>query len=112
MVRSRLRHHGGHHGELLRYHDLKQFGSQALVIANSPASMELWLEGAHKLRAELPETVQETLNLHEAEGTIDHPDYQAATEVFYDRHVMPRENRATLPMQRYSGVRRIRTCLY
>lgn len=62
-------------------------GLRALVIANSPASMELWLAGANKLRAELPENVQATLNLHEAEGTIDHPDYQAATEVFYDRHV-------------------------
>lgn len=62
-------------------------GLKALVIANSPASMPLWLAGAAALRAALPEDVQQTLDLYEADGTIDHPDYQAATEAFYDRHV-------------------------
>ncbi|WP_118132805.1 proline iminopeptidase-family hydrolase [Oceanicella sp. SM1341] len=62
-------------------------GLKALVIANSPASMALWSAGAAALRAELPEEVQEALNRHEAAGTLDHPDYLAATRVFYDRHV-------------------------
>lgn len=62
-------------------------GLQALVIANSPASMPLWLAGAAALRAQLPADVQATLDLHEAAETIDHPDYLAATEAFYDRHV-------------------------
>ncbi|AVO36914.1 proline iminopeptidase-family hydrolase [Pukyongiella litopenaei] len=62
-------------------------GLKALVIANSPASMELWLAGAAKLRAELPPEVQAALDTHEANGTTDHPDYKAAEKVFNERHV-------------------------
>jgi L-proline amide hydrolase len=62
-------------------------GLRGLVIANSPASMELWLKAAAELRAELPEEVQHTLHAHEAAGTTDHPDYRAAEQVFNDRHV-------------------------
>ncbi|SNY93106.1 L-proline amide hydrolase [Cohaesibacter sp. ES.047] len=62
-------------------------GLKALVIANSPCSMPVWLKGASELRSKLPQDVQDTLLLHETAGTLDHPDYKAATEVFYDRHV-------------------------
>ncbi|MFI1356033.1 proline iminopeptidase-family hydrolase [Streptomyces sp. NPDC020898] len=75
-------------------------GLRGLVIANSPASMELWLAGAAELRSALPPEVQETLLAHEAAGTTDHPDYQAAEQVFYERHVcrtvpVPAEVQAT-----------------
>ncbi len=62
-------------------------GLQALIIANSPASMQLWLAEANRLRAELPPQVQATLLEHEAAGTTDSPEYAAAEAVFYDRHV-------------------------
>jgi L-proline amide hydrolase len=62
-------------------------GLASLAICNSPASMTLWVEGANALRAQLPQEVQEALDRHEADGTIDHPDYLAATAVFYERHV-------------------------
>jgi L-proline amide hydrolase len=62
-------------------------GLQSLVIANSPASMELWLSEANRLRGQLPPEVQRTLLEHEAAGTTDHPDYRAAEQVFNDRHV-------------------------
>ncbi|MFT4247197.1 MAG: proline iminopeptidase-family hydrolase [Pseudomonas sp.] len=62
-------------------------GLAALVIANSPASMALWRTAAAQLRAQLPEPVQRTLALHEAAGSYAHPDYKAATDVFYARHV-------------------------
>lgn len=62
-------------------------GLKAVIIADSPASMALWLEGAAKLRAELPPDVQATLLKHEAAGTLDSPDYKAASQVFYQRHV-------------------------
>lgn len=62
-------------------------GLRALVIANSPASMGLWRAAALRLRAELPEQVQAVLDHHEAAGTLDHPDYRAASQVFYARHV-------------------------
>lgn len=62
-------------------------GLNALVIANSPASMELWVTGAAKLRAALPDEIRDALDRHEAAGTTDHPEYRGATRVFYDRHV-------------------------
>lgn len=62
-------------------------GLASLAICNSPASMRLWVEGANALRAELPPEVRDALDRHEAAGTIDDPEYVAATQVFYDRHV-------------------------
>ena len=66
---------------------LRPPGLRALVIANSPASMALWLQEANKLRALLPLQVQETLLAHEAAGTTSSADYETAVRVFYDRHV-------------------------
>ena len=62
-------------------------GLQSLVIANSPASMELWLSEANRLRGDLPPDVQATLLEHEEAGTTSSPEYLAAEQVFYDRHV-------------------------
>ena len=62
-------------------------GLKALVIANSPASMALWLQGAAELRAQLPADIQQTLLQHETAGTLDSAEYKAASQVFYQRHV-------------------------
>ncbi|OCC03961.1 amino acid amidase [Labrys sp. WJW] len=62
-------------------------GLKSLTIANSPASMKLWVEEANRLRAELPPDVQDTLTRHEQAGTTDAAEYQEATMVFYERHV-------------------------
>ncbi|MDQ1731091.1 MAG: L-proline amide hydrolase [Pseudonocardiales bacterium] len=62
-------------------------GLQRLVIADSPASSALWLEAAAGLRAELPPEINATLLEHEDAGTTDSPEYMAAMQVFYDRHV-------------------------
>ncbi|KAL7279767.1 hypothetical protein ACG7TL_006174 [Trametes sanguinea] len=62
-------------------------GLKRLIIANSPASMKLWIEAANKLRAGLPQDVQDTLNKHEAAGTTDSKEYHDAVNVFYSRHV-------------------------
>jgi L-proline amide hydrolase len=62
-------------------------GLKALVIANSPASMPLWVAGAAELRAGLPAAVQDALDRHERAGTTDDPEYREATRAFYDRHV-------------------------
>jgi L-proline amide hydrolase len=48
-------------------------GLKSLTIANSPASMKLWVEEANRLRADLPVDVQETLTRHEQAGTTDDP---------------------------------------
>ncbi len=62
-------------------------GLRSLVVANSPASMRLWLAEANRLRGLLPEDVQRTLERHEAAGTIDSEEYQEATMRFYERHL-------------------------
>jgi L-proline amide hydrolase len=62
-------------------------GLRALVIANSPASMELWVREANRLREALPPEVQATLLKHERAGTTGDPDYVKAVRVFYDRRV-------------------------
>lgn len=66
---------------------LRPSGLKGLIIANSPASMELWLQAASELRDELPLDVQNTLLKHEQAGTIGSDEYKAASDVFYKRHV-------------------------
>jgi len=62
-------------------------GMTALVVADSPASMRLWVQEANRLRALLPAEVEATLKEHEAAGTTDDPAYETAVQVFYDRHL-------------------------
>ncbi len=62
-------------------------GLQSLVIADSPASMALWVAEANRLRLALPAEVQDVLLRHETAGTTLHPDYETATRAFYARHV-------------------------
>jgi proline-specific peptidase len=62
-------------------------GLASLVLASSPSSIPQWVEETGRLRAELPTDVQEVLDRHEAAGTTSDPEYEAACEVFYRRHV-------------------------
>ena len=62
-------------------------GLGSLSICNSPASMQLWVEGAAELRTQLPSDTQAALRRHEADGTVTDPEYLAATAEFYRRHV-------------------------
>jgi L-proline amide hydrolase len=62
-------------------------GLRSLVIADSPASMPLWLAEANRLRGLLPADVQETLLRHEEAGTTDSEEYERAVLAFYERHV-------------------------
>lgn len=75
-------------GMLAAEHAVRQpAGLKALVIANSPASMALWLSAAARLRSELPPKVQATLQEHETAGTLNSEAYKTASQVFYQRHV-------------------------
>jgi len=62
-------------------------GLISLTICNSPASMQLWVDGAAELRAALPPQTLAALERHEAAGTVTDPEYLAATAEFYRRHV-------------------------
>jgi L-proline amide hydrolase len=75
-------------GMLAMLHALEHpAGLRSIAVCNSPASMRLWVEEANRLRRDLPEDVQEALTAHETAGTTDSPAYEAATHVFYERHV-------------------------
>lgn len=62
-------------------------GLKALVLADSPASMPVWIAETGRLRDALPEEVKAVLSRHEAAGTTGHPDYAKATKAFNARHV-------------------------
>jgi L-proline amide hydrolase len=62
-------------------------GLRSLVVANSPASIGLWLAEASRLRTLLPADVQRTLARHESAGTTDSEEYEQAVMVFYQRHL-------------------------
>jgi len=49
--------------------------------------MGLWLSEAKRLRSLMPVELAAVLDLHEAEGTTNDPDYLAATRAYYDEHV-------------------------
>ncbi|MGU3575548.1 proline iminopeptidase-family hydrolase [Brucellaceae bacterium C25G] len=66
---------------------LQPAGLNAAIIASSPSSFPVWVSEALRLRSLLPQPVQDELNRYEALEDYNHPDYLAATEVFYRQHV-------------------------
>lgn len=62
-------------------------GLKALVLANGFAATRLMRESIQRLRTALPVSIRETLELHEASGTTESPEYAAATGEFMLRHV-------------------------
>ncbi|MBI4788878.1 MAG: proline iminopeptidase-family hydrolase [Chloroflexi bacterium] len=62
-------------------------GLASLILADSLASMPLWVTEINRLRAQLPPDVQATLRQHEDAGTTDDPAYQEGMTVFYRRHI-------------------------
>lgn len=49
-------------------------GLKRLVISNSPASMELWIESCNQWRKELPQDVESALQKHEEAKSYDDPE--------------------------------------
>ena len=88
-------------GMLSAEHAVRQpAGLNALIIANSPTSMRVWVEEANRLRQDLPAETRAALERHEASEDYGHPDYKAASRAFYRRHVcrvepMPEEVQRT-----------------
>ena len=72
---------------LMEYLVRRPAGVVSATIASSPASMPMWIEETGRQRAALPPEVIATLERHEAAGTWDDPEYGAAVNVFYERHL-------------------------
>ncbi len=66
---------------------LRPPGLASVAICNSPASMELWMAGCAQLVAALPPEIRDALTRHEEAGTVTDPEYLAATDEFYKRHL-------------------------
>jgi len=71
----------------MEYALTKPSGVASLVLSSSPASLPQWEAETGRLRRELPADVQAVLDEHEAAGTLDSPEYEAASMEFYKRHV-------------------------
>jgi proline-specific peptidase len=62
-------------------------GIDRLVLASTSASIPQFMAEARKLIDALPEPHRTVLDELGAKGEYDHPDYQAAVDVFYHRHL-------------------------
>ena len=62
-------------------------GLLRLILANAPASMELWMKSMDKLKAQLPEELQRVIDKAEEDKDFESPEYEAAVEVFYRRYL-------------------------
>jgi proline-specific peptidase len=71
----------------MEYALTKPDGLASLILSSSPASLPMWEAETGRLRRALPADVQVVLDEHEAAGTLDSPEYEAATAEFYKRHV-------------------------
>src|SRR5207253_10089222 len=65
-------------------------GLQGMVVADSPASLALWVSEGNRLREDLPEDVQAALTRHGAAGRTDWPGNADAVRVFYVRDISAR----------------------
>ncbi len=81
-------------------------GLASLVLASAPASIPQWVEETARLRAQLPDDVQETLTRHEQAGTTDDPEYEEACMVFYRRHVCRADPWPDCVVRSFAGLRR------
>jgi proline iminopeptidase len=62
-------------------------GIESVILSSPLLSTSLWIEDANYLRSLLPPDVQQTLTEHEVAGTTGSEEYQAASDLFYERHV-------------------------
>lgn len=65
----------------------------SLILADSCASMPQLAGEVMRLRLQLPADTVATLERFEVLGNFEHPDYRAAVNVFYSRHVCRRSSK-------------------
>jgi L-proline amide hydrolase len=76
-------------GMLAQEHAVRQpSGLRSITLSNTAAAFPHFIAAAQRLVSQLPEEVQTQLRIHEEAQTYTHPDYLAACDVFYRRHVL------------------------
>lgn len=70
-------------------------GLASMVVASSPASMDLWLHEALRLRGYLPKPMQDALAQADRDGDYERPEVKEASAEYYRRHVslIPEQDR-------------------
>lgn len=63
----------------------KPTGVRSLILASPALSAARWEADADTLIATLPDSIQQAIAVHEADGSYAAPAYQTAVEVFYSR---------------------------
>ena len=71
----------------MQYATHRPSGIASMIVASGPASLDLWLEEAARLRSYLPDEMQEALVQADADGNYDRPVVRAARDEYYRRHV-------------------------
>lgn len=71
----------------MQYAAHRPSGIASMVVASGPASLDLWLEEAARLRSYLPEDMREALIQADVDGDYDRPEVKAASNEYYRRHV-------------------------
>ncbi|MHB1501613.1 MAG: proline iminopeptidase-family hydrolase [Candidatus Dormibacteria bacterium] len=75
-------------GFLAQEHALERpAGLRSLILSDTAASFPAFVREANRLRQQLPVEVEATLRRHEEAGSTDDPEYEAACQVFYKRHL-------------------------
>ncbi|HET9509372.1 MAG TPA: proline iminopeptidase-family hydrolase [Gaiellaceae bacterium] len=88
-------------GMLALEHALRRPGTLAgLILSSTLACAADWEAEARRLRDDLPADVRAVLDRHEAAGTFDDPEYEAAIDVFDARHFHRGEPRPELERMR------------
>lgn len=64
---------------------------KAIVFSSPLFSTDRWIADADTLIATLPDSIKQTIRLYESTGEYDHPDYLAATEIYYSQFVTRKE---------------------
>jgi L-proline amide hydrolase len=75
-------------GMLAQEHAVRRpAGLRSVVLSNTAAAFGHFITVANELRNALPDDVRAALDRHEATGDYSNPEYLAACDVFYRRHV-------------------------
>ena len=67
------------------------------VLGSPLISTRRWIADADTLRSQMPAPLQQVLAVHESAGTFEAPEYLAATDSFYARHMSRRQPAVTVP---------------
>lgn len=80
----------------IEYYQAYPEAVESLVLASAALDARAWEQHARELLTTLPDSMVQAVQLREAEGAYDAPDYQAALDEFYSRYVWLRPVAADL----------------